>query len=361
MDEVRQVNGPRAATAPAGWSGAALAERVRRLVEASVPADGPGVAVLVLADGQPIHAAGRGLADLQRRAPFTPSTLVDLASVSKQFTAMALLILHERGQLSLDDDVRVHLPELPAPPGPRPVRLTDLLGHASGLPDYLDHLSDEDLLTLRNADIPELIHNLPFDFPPGTAHEYSNTSYALLPLVIERAAEVPFARFLHEELFVPLGMSSTRVIDSLQDDLTGRARGYTGEASHYRLCEQPNVIAGDGGVWSNLDDVRTWMQGLLDNRAGLVETATWGRMFTSGTLGGEETFYGLGMRVQSFRGQAVFGHGGRWAGYSHYAGFYAGGRLGIAVLGNLRCRDAEGLADALADDLIDDLGTRRGP
>jgi CubicO group peptidase (beta-lactamase class C family) len=357
VDAARQFNGPRAGTSPAEWSPAVLAGRARAIVEANVGAAGPGVAVLVLADGAPALSAGFGLADLAARRPIASDTLFDLASVSKQFTALALLLLHDRGLLRLEDDARVLLPQLPVPPG-RPVRLLDLLGHTSGLPEYLDAVDEEDLLGLRNEDIPGLIHNLPYDFAPGTAHAYVNTNYALLPLVVEQAAGTSFARFLLNEVFAPLGMTQTRVIESLTDDLSGRARGYDEESGTYLLGERPNAIIGDGGVWSSLDDLGRWMRGLLDNRAGLVGPATWGRMFAPGLLdSGEATAYGLGMRVQSFRGQPVFGHGGRWGGYRHYAGFYAGGRLGLVVLGNLESRDAEKMADTLAEDLVERLAT----
>jgi CubicO group peptidase (beta-lactamase class C family) len=353
-----QPTGPSVPPGAGGLDPAVVAAHVEPLVARAVRPDDPGVAVLVLADGRRAYAAGHGMADLENGLPITPQTPFDLASVSKQFTALAVLRLADRGLVDLDGPAEAWLPGLPTAPGHRPLGVSDLLWHTSGLPDYLDLVPQERLPGMSNADLPALLLGRALDFAPGTRHEYVNTNYALLPLLVERSSGVPFARFLREELFAPLGMTTTAVLEDPARAPAERACGYQRGRWRWRLCECLCTIAGDGGLWSNLDDLERWLVALLDNRAALLRPATWARMFTPGKFeDGEEFPYGFGVRVQTYRGWPVWGHGGNWTGFSHYLGRYGGGRLGVAVLGNRRGLEAEDLADAIADGLLPLLGT----
>src|SRR5262245_49521752 len=158
-------------------------KRVDSLVHKYVHDDGPGMAVLVIKDGKVVHKKGYGLADLAKKTPIAPTTNFDLASLSKQFTAMAIMILNDQGKLSLDDDVRKHLPAMPVYDSKRPIRIRDLLHHTSGLPvDYPDETTTNDAVFKWF-----LKTKKPLAYSTGTKHLYSNLGYAILALVVEAA------------------------------------------------------------------------------------------------------------------------------------------------------------------------------
>src|SRR5262245_21949837 len=173
-------------------------DRVDALIARHVKPNGPGCAVLVLRQGRVLHRKGYGLASVEHQAPVTPQTVFELASVSKQFTAAGVLLLVERGRLALDDDVRKHVPELPEFDPKRPIRITDLLHHISGLPEYLIGVftAKEDPARLKTADVPRLIAGKKLVFPTGTKWKYCNTNYALLALVVERVTGKKFSAFM---------------------------------------------------------------------------------------------------------------------------------------------------------------------
>src|SRR5262249_52324898 len=154
---------------------------------------------------------GYGLANLKAKTPITPDTMFELASVSKSFTATAVLMLHDRGKLSVDDDVRKFIPELPEYHQGHPIRIRDLLHHVSGLPDYWDfkNAPPRHQRYWVNADYADQFSRrrkeFPLSFPTGKKYEYNNTNYMLLALVVERVAKRPFSAFLRDEVFVPAG------------------------------------------------------------------------------------------------------------------------------------------------------------
>ena len=168
----------------------------------------PGAAVLVLRDGAPLIRRAYGLADLEQRAAATPATNYRLASMTKQFTAAAVLALMDEGRLSLDDAVRRWLPSLPA--AADAVTLRQLFTHTSGLLDYEDLIPAGTTQQVHDADVLRLLEsqNRTY-FVPGTSYRYSNTGYALLALIVARASGKDFATFLRERIFVPLGMTGT--------------------------------------------------------------------------------------------------------------------------------------------------------
>jgi CubicO group peptidase (beta-lactamase class C family) len=349
---------------------------VDRIVAERVHPGGPGAAVLVLVGEERLCCKGYGLADLDSGEPITGRTVFELASVSKHFTAMAVMILadHHRcrsgdapeygrsplrggGLLEFDDDVRRYVPELPVFLRERPIRLLDLLWHTSGLPEYLDLLTCEGydrLAEMQNRDIRWLLQGRGLDFSPGSARSYCNTNYVLLALAVERVSGRPFAEFLRQEVFDPLGMTSTRVVDDLDLAIPGRARGYTFEQGRHRLCERPSVVSGDGNVWSNLEDLERWVRCLRDNRGGLVGPGVWSRMFAPGVLDdGERLAYGFGLRIECFRGRRVYWHGGGWAGYRNCFALYDNGRLAVVVLGNDAALPAGEVSDEIARYYLD--------
>jgi CubicO group peptidase (beta-lactamase class C family) len=310
---------------------------VDALVERAFPADGPGGVVLVRRKGEVLYRRARGLADLASRRPLDVETVFDLASLSKPFTALATLILEERGKLSLEDDVRIHLPELPVRASP--VRLRHLLGMTSGHADYMPLF--EDLTKATNEEAARRIAAAGLIFPTGTKYAYSNSDYALLGLVVARASGRSFGGFLEEAVFAPLGMTRTAVL-SPGAEIRGRATGYAREGRGWKIdrLDTPGV-AGDGNVFSCAEDLARWERGFES----LVKPSSLARAFTSGTLAsGEKTAYGFGWVVS---GDTVW-HDGAWAGTRTFLSRNRSTGLSVIVLSNLSGADVNGLALRLA-------------
>ena len=189
--------------------------------------DAPGCAVGVYRDGRIQYARGYGLADLEHRVPITPATVFDIGSTSKQFTAATILLLEQEGKLSLDDDVRRFLPELPA--YERPITIRHLLHHTSGLRDYIGLLRlagvrTDDVATADDA-LQMLVRQRALNFAPGDEHLYSNSGYFLLSLIVERAAGRSLRDEARDRIFAPLGMTRTAYLGSYHDVVPDRAIG----------------------------------------------------------------------------------------------------------------------------------------
>jgi arabinooligosaccharide transport system substrate-binding protein len=209
--------------------------------------DAPGASVIVIQDGRVLHKRGYGLADLDHKTPIRPSTDFYLASVSKQFTAMAIIMLVEQGRLSYDDHLSTFFPEFPAYGGS--VTIRDLLHHTSGVPDYFGLISNTADLTNQRI-LETLIRQKEPEFPPGERHQYSNSGYVLLALIVERVTGEPFHRFLKEHIFEPLGMKRTLVYDESKPAIRDKAHGYTHSEDGYKLDDYRPLGEGDGGIFS---------------------------------------------------------------------------------------------------------------
>ena len=190
----------------------------------------PGAAVTVIRDGKPLFAKGYGLADLEKKIPCTTNTNFRLASVTKQFTAMAVLILAEEGQLSLEDHLPRFFPEFPE--YGKAIALHHLLTHTSGLPDYEDHIPQGTTIPLSDRDVLFILrHQSKTDFPPGSQFHYSNSSYALLALIVENVSGKTFPAFVKEKIFDPLGMTNSIAYVAGRSCVPNRAYGYVNGTS----------------------------------------------------------------------------------------------------------------------------------
>ena len=219
----------------------------------------PGASVLIVRDGATVLARSYGLADVEGRVAATAQTNYRLASLSKQFTATAIMLLKEDGLLHYDDSIVKYLPQLPA--FARGVTIRMLLTHTSGLWAYEDFVPDSQTTQVHDADVPALIaHADSTYFPPGSAYRYSNTGYALLALIVERVSGKSFATFLHDRIFAPLGMKETVAYENGISTVTHRAFGYTVDSSGVRRTDQSSTSAvlGDGGIYTSLDDLVKW-------------------------------------------------------------------------------------------------------
>lgn len=228
--------------------------------------DRPGAALLVIKDGNALVRQGFGLAELESGRRVTPATAFRLASVSKQFTATAILLLAQDGSLSLDDPVARWLPSLP--PVAAAITLRHLLSHTSGLVDYEDLMDPADPRQVHDADVLKLLETVDHTyFVPGTDYRYSNSGYALLALIVERASGQRYADFLHARIFAPLGMAAV-AFEQGRSQVPERAYGYSRVAGQWQRTDQSttSAVLGDGGIYASIDDLARWDAALYDDR-----------------------------------------------------------------------------------------------
>ncbi|MBS0209247.1 MAG: beta-lactamase family protein [Planctomycetes bacterium] len=306
------------------------------VAKAGVGPHTPGVAILIVQPGKWRFAKGYGLADVENEKPINRKTRFELASVSKTFTATAVLILHERGKLSLDDDVRKFLPELPVYNRARPIRIHDLLRHVSGLPDYMEI---EDVPAAHKAYwtnddyLPEFAKQqkkFPAKFTAGERFAYNNTNYLLLAALVGRATKQPFRDFMRESVFEPAGMRATFVCDHPRAGTTyaaadcynaigyqkGKRGAWVASWGAPPARHEEVLTVGDGAVWSNLEDMERWDQAIRQHKLIKAETM---REALSRTLTDDGTVNDYGLGWQAYRNDEGkingFGHQGEWAGF----------------------------------------------
>jgi len=260
----------------------------------------PGAALLVIDHDERVYSKCYGFADLETQQPITADSSFYLASISKQFTAMAIMLLAERSKLSFDDRLLVYFPRFPA--WGAEITLRHLLHHISGLPEYFHLFSSSERIPeftraitgVTNEAVLERVIGVPGpDFPVGTQYAYSNTGYVLLALIVAIVSGQSFADFLKANVFDPLGMKHTVVYDASRPARHRLAQGYIEEAGQFQRWDYPLLTAGDGGLFSTLDDLFLWDQAL--NTEQLVPKASLEEAFTSGTTNdGTSVDYGFG-------------------------------------------------------------------
>ena len=313
--------------------------------------DTPGAAVEVVEDGKVVYRRGFGMADIEQDRPITPSTPFHVASLSKQFTAFAVLLLAQDGKLSLDDDVRRYLPEVPD--FGHVIRIRQLLDHTSGLRDQWNLLSMagwrmEDVIT--EQDIMRLVqrqHGL--NFVPGAEFDYSNTGYTLLGLVVERVSGESLAAFSRERIFGPLGMKHTFFHERYSTLVPGRAQSYQPSAdAGYEAVALSYSTVGPTGLFTTADDLERWERNFDDARVGGKSLLA--RMQTPGKLDdGSALDYADGLFVGEYRGLRTVDHDGADAGFRSYALRFPDQHLAIVVLGNGADIQAVRLGQRIAD------------
>jgi len=290
--------------------------------------DGPGASVLVVRDGQAIVQKSYGMANLEAREAITRATNFRLASVSKQFNSAAILLLAEQGKLSIDDPVQRWLPSLPQ----SNITIRHLLTHTSGLIDYEDLMDPKDTSQIHDSGVLELLsHENRSYFEPGKGYRYSNSGYALLSLIVEKASGQRYADFLHDHIFRPLGMQHTVAYENGISTVAHRAYGYTFEDGRWTRTDQSttSAVLGDGGIYSSIDDLQRWDAALYDER--LLHAASWQQAFTPATKTDEpDVEYGFGWRIT---GETLW-HSGETVGFRNVIVRYPKRHVTVVVLTN---------------------------
>ena len=285
--------------------------------------------VLVAREGRVLIDKGYGSADLEWNIPNDPDTVFRLGSVTKQFTAAAILLLEERGKLRTSDPVSAYLPD--APVAWAKVTIFNLLTHTSGIPNYTEFpdLPTFQLLPTTPAQLVARFEAKPLDFQPGEKWAYSNSNYALLGLLIEKVSGQAYADFLRQNIFTPLKMTHSGY-DSNAAIIPHRASGYApgpNGVQHAGYTDMTVPYAA-GALYSTTRDLRLWEDALYGGR--LLSAASLKKMTTPFLNG-----YAMGLAVGQSGGHPVFSHSGGIQGFNTYLAYYPEEKMTVVVLGNL--------------------------
>lgn len=321
----------------------ALAVEVDAFMRAAVRNDQFSGAILIARDGVPLIDTAYGMASLELSVPNTPQTVFQIASVAKQFTAMAIMQLQERGKLNVGDSICKYLSDCPA--AWAPITLRHLLTHTSGIRNYSSLPEWDEALGLkryRYAEFVDLFRNLPLESAPGEKFKYSNSGYYLLGLIIERVSGEAYGRFLETNIFAPLGMSHS-IYDDNRAIIRGAATGYYSRGTQFITAPylDPTVKLGDSGIALTTGDLLRWDQALYTEK--LVSRRSLDEIFTPYRNG-----YGYGWEIGEKLGRKTIGHGGSDTGFSSYILRVPNDRLTIIVLSNSNRTSAGRTAITLA-------------
>ncbi|MEQ8331232.1 MAG: serine hydrolase domain-containing protein [Longimicrobiales bacterium] len=319
--------------------------------------DGPGAAVGVLLDGEVVHRAGYGMANMDYGIPITPETVFDIASISKQFGAMAALLLEEEGRLDLDADVRGYVPEVPD--FGRTITPRHLVHHTSGIRDWPQSMMLGGVLFTDVISFDQILRMLQrqedLDFDPGSEYSYSNTGYNLLARIIEVQSGQSFRAYTDQRIFDPLAMNDTHFSDDHLEIVEGRAESYAPDedGDGYRRAINQLTALASSSLNTTLDDFLLWMKNY--DAAEVGGSAILDRMMEPGSLNdGEEIAYAYGLTIGTYRGLATVGHGGSWAGFrTNFVRFPDHG-LSVVVFCNVSDCDPAGRARRIAEVFLED-------
>lgn len=302
-----------------------------------IPADGPGATVLLMRDNEVLFRGAAGLASIELEVPMRPDHVLRIGSITKQFTAAAILLLQDRGELNVSDEITLYLPEVPTH-GER-ITIAHLLSHTSGIFSYTDLPGYWDGNFLRtDVSVDELIglfSDQPLQFSPGSEFSYSNSGYVLLGAIIERITGKTYAEFMHSEIFAPLGLVDTQY--GGRQVVPRRAPGHAVGPDHRYVNPLPISMThpyAAGALLSTVDDLARWNSALFTGR--LLSEESVRAMTTATQLNdGTMTEYGYGLYVRERDGLRVIGHSGGIHGFSSSVLWLPDQRVYAVVLSNL--------------------------
>jgi D-alanyl-D-alanine carboxypeptidase len=298
----------------------------------------PGLSLAVVKDGKVVKMRGYGLASVELGVPATEESVYQLASLTKSFTATAVMMLVEEGKLKLDDRVSQHLGGLPE--NWSGITIRHLLTHTSGLAgDPIPWSMDTVNKYYPQDEYLKLIVNAPLQFAPGTRYSYANSDYFLLAVIIEKVGGKPYGEFLSERIFKPLGMTATRVNDPWEV-VKGRVNAYGWDNRLVAPLQiNPSQGVGSGNLLSSVADLVKFDAALRAGR--LLKKSTLEQMWTPAKLtSGEEIGYGLGWTIFNFRGHKIVGHSGNTIGFASQLSLYDDGTTVILLCNMFRGDDA---------------------
>jgi CubicO group peptidase (beta-lactamase class C family) len=312
----------------------------------------PGCAVGVARDGAPVLTKAYGMADLEHDVPNTPDTIFEAGSVSKQFTAAAVLLLAREGKLSLDDPARTYVPELPDYPAP--VTIRQMLTHTSGLRDWGNVAGitgwPRTTRVHTHAHVLEILsRQKALNFTPGTRWSYSNSGFNLAAIIVSRVSGMPFAEFTRQRLFAPLAMTRTSWRDDYTRVVKGRAIAYSEEKDGFHTEMPFENVHGNGGLLTTVGDLLKWNEHYVN--ATTPEDKAWvARQQEIGRFSdGRQHDYAFGLWINDYKGVKNVYHSGSTAGYRAHLNRFPDAHLSVAVLCNVTTGDATRTANAVSD------------
>lgn len=316
----------------------------------------PGVSVAVVKNGEIIFKKGYGSANLEYNIPITSKTIFNIASVSKQFTAFAILSLANENKLSIDDDVRKYIPELPD--FGKTITLQQLANHTSGLRGQLGLLAlagwrYEDVLT-NDQLLKLLCKQNKLNYNPGEEFLYINSGYFLLAMVVERVSGMSFSEYAKQNIFEPLNMTNTQVLDNYQLVIKELANSYTPDGNGFKkdLLSSGNV--GSTNIYTNLEDLSIWAANFVEPKMGNVDIINQMTSCVELNNGNKINWYANGQDVKTYRGLRLYSHGGITAGYRTFLGRFPDQKLSIILMSNDGSIDWDGLGLKIADIYLKD-------
>ncbi|MBI2427538.1 MAG: beta-lactamase family protein [Ignavibacteriales bacterium] len=324
----------------------------------------PGASVLVVKNDSVVFKKAYGYADVTDKRAVTTTTNFRLASITKQFTAMSVILLAERGQLSFDDPITKFFPDFPS--YGKEITVRHLLTHTSGLVDYESLIPDSQTVQVLDADCLTLMYDIDsLYFPVGTKYQYSNTGYALLALIVEKVSGKRFADFLKENIFTPVGMATTVAFENGISIVPNRAYGHSRtdtvppfesrqernpKSGSWIQTDQSNTSAvlGDGGIYSNVEEMAAWISALWNFK--LIPQQTQQLAWSSAVLNdGTAIDYGMGWHIETYNGIRHPHHGGSTRGFRNHILVFPDQKLMLIILTNRNEGDPITQAHAIAD------------
>lgn len=311
--------------------------------------DSPGAAVLVMDQDSVIFKKAYGLASAAAHVPVSTVTNFRLASMTKEFTAAAILKLMEQGKLSLDDKILKFFPDFPL--YGKEITVRNLLNHTSGLIDYEDFVPDTQQYQVLDADCLKLMFTAEsLYFPAGSKYRYSNTGYAMLALIVERASGERFADFVKSHLFDAAGMTSTVAFENGISVVANRAYGHSRPEGTWIETDQSNTSAvlGDGGIYSNVEDMARWVSAMWNFR--ILSEAQQREAWSDATVtDGSSIPYGMGWHTETYRGIHHPHHGGSTRGFRNHILVFPERKFAVIILTNRNEGDPINQAKRIAD------------
>jgi CubicO group peptidase (beta-lactamase class C family) len=351
------------ATASLWAQGSSFAQIDRYVASEMVRQHVPGAAVGIYKDGKIVLVKGYGLSNVELDVPVTPATIFQSGSVGKQFTSAAIMMLVEEGKIGLDDSLPKYFSDAPATW--RGITIRELLSHTSGLSEYAsDSMTAPGApldirLSFTEEQFVKIIETMPIEFPPGEGWEYRNTNYLLLGAVIRKVTGKFYGDFLHERIFRPLGMTSTRII-SEANIIPNRSAGYQlvkGELQNQDWVSPSFNTTADGALYFNVLDLAKWDAALYTEK--LLRKSSFDQMWTVAKLKNGQPnahHYGFAWDIDSINGHRVIEHSGSWQGFETHIARYVDDRVTVVVLMNLGGADPSKVAHGIAGLYRHELG-----
>lgn len=312
-----------------------LPERLDQVISSDFSSDGPGVVLLVAKEGKVIYEKAFGKANLELNVPMSTGHVFRIASITKQFTAVAILQLIEKGQLQLDDDITKFIPDYPV--HGYHISIANLLSHTSGIKDYTEMEMAPGALRQQHsvAELIGMFKDQAMEFEPGTAFKYSNSNYVLLGYIIEKLSGQTYEQYINEHIFVPLGMTHS-YYDSAEKVIPGRLTGYMATGANTAVNAgyiDPSNVYAAGALLMTADDLFKWHQGLY--RHTILKKEDLSLATTPFTLkNGKKTKYGFGWELDSLGTMAAIQHSGSINGFSSYEIYLPAQDIFVACFSN---------------------------